>query len=367
MTGKQVSVFWLCGLLFILLTGTSVAGDATSAPTPTPSQPGAQMGLLSLSPDGQWLLISARPRTAGARGWSSPIRLVNVDCLTRLRSIEGCVEISDPSTRSARAVWSSDSQAVLLMRIGFSDKGPVRFERTRAGWNAFRPAMGKLEPYDLPPVLSPSLLRAWPDMSGFEDREEAWKNLAPETLKSLGPDEAPASNAPYYESGGRIAGWEADDTGGRGVVLDRTAIIWRFPTAVGRRMAALSMPNWSRSRVYPNLTGDGFYVRSGEIGPEPGILEFHRRGAVRSLPLPPRPGSPLQVVFTPSVSMAAGVFSTDNFYGVEAPETFARSLDAYILSARRKTLSLELMQVVVSDQLDVAVLRFRDVDRKSVV
>lgn len=361
MTGKQMPALLLCGLLFVLLTGTSAAGDATSAPTPPPSQPSAELGLLSLSPDGQWLLVSARPRIADGRRWNPPIRLANIDCLKRLHQIEGCVEISDPSTRSARVIWSSDSQAILLMRNGSSDAGPVRFERTGAGWSAVRPTMGKPEAYNLPPVLAPSLLRAWPDMSGFERREAAWKDLAPATLKSLGPDEGPVFNAPDYDSVGRIAGWEADDAEGRDVVLDRTAIIWSLPTAVRRRMPGLPMPNWPSSRVYPNLTGGGIYVRSSEIGPEPGILEFRRRGVVRSLPLPPRPGSPLHVVFTPSVSMAVGVFSTDRFYGVEAPDAFSSDLNGYVLSARRRTSSLELMQVVVPDGLGVAALRFRDV------
>ena len=239
--------------------------------------------------------------------------------------------------------------------------GSLRFERSRVGWSVVHPARAKPEAYDLPAVLAPALLRTWPDMAGFERPGEAWRDLTPATLNRLGPDEGPTFNVPIYDSAGRIAGWSAHDTEGRNVVLDRTTIVSSLPTAIRRRIPGLPMSNWRRGEVYPNLKGGAFYVRDGDMGSKSGLLEFRRRGIARTLPLPSTAGSPLLVVFTPSVSMAAGVFSTDRFYGVEAPNTFARSLDAYILSARRKTPSLELMQVVVSDPLDIVALRFRDV------
>lgn len=347
---------WVFGSL--LAAGLGASAALSAVPPRSPSQSTAEMGLLSLSPDGQWLLVSARPRM----NWSQPIRLANVDCLKRLRRIEGCIEAIDASTVKAWPVWSADSQAFLLVRNKVQGSGPIRFERGETGWRATDiPLRGPALTNNLPPVLNRALLAAWPDMSGFEARATAWQDLAPATAARLHPDSLEAMGEPFFDRAGRVVGWDAFDSEARSLILDRTSVVSEPPLRVRRRRPGSAMPNWDFGSVQPKLDGDGFYVRSGQIGPEPGILEFHHRGVVRSLALPPRPGAPLKVVFTPSVSMAVGVFSIDGFHGVEAPKAFARDLNRYIRSARRRAPSLELMQVIVPDGLNIVALRFRDV------
>ncbi|MDP2259827.1 MAG: prolyl oligopeptidase family serine peptidase [Caulobacter sp.] len=324
----------------------------------------AAMGVLSLSPDGAWLIAADRPphRPEGVIGRPPTVtyRLLDTACLKRKAALDRCTRVRTQLPHRPRIVWREDGAAVLVIA---GAKTSVRFFQRGGVWVAApAPYRDGEQTNWLPGILAGPLFDAWPDDSSIEPAGDVWKEVPAEFKAKLEAVDGDALGpaVPIYGSDGRVMGWNAFDKSGVEVSFNRRASA-SFEAGFLRERSLLPLENWPWLVIRLHRDGEGFYVRSGDLGPKPGILRRYRPGVVADLPLPPDPDSPLQAVFTPSFSQAVGVFSLDRFHAVEASAAFGEAVDRYVADQRRATPDLELMQIVTNESLDVVVLRFRRV------